>query len=185
MSENVLDRILGKRPEGSVDGPRPGVRPSASAAAATPARSDPRGEQSSIDAATAPHAPSSSHDPYFPNTPHDPDAFEDHGAFGWLRGVKERSLMLELRLRTGQILALGYAWIDSIDFDPSDGITLHAGGGGRTIRIFGRNLNAEVRPGVRLFHGLTKHRVPWIQEADHATIVAAPQHAAVVERLEW
>lgn len=89
---------------------------------------------------------------------------EDLGSFGWLRGMRERATMLELRKKNGNITAIGYAWIERIEFDPSHGITLHALG--KAIKIEGQNLNAEIRPGVRLFEGLTRHRVPWIEEKD-------------------
>lgn len=80
-----------------------------------------------------------------------------------LRGMRERATMLELRKKDGNITAIGYAWIEKIEFDPSEGITIHALG--QQVKIKGRNLNAEVRPGVSLFQGLTRHRVPWIQES--------------------
>src|SRR5580658_8907596 len=78
----------------------------------------------------------------------EPDGAEDLGIFGWLRGTRDRSVMLELRKKTGNIRAIGYGWIESIDFDPSTGITLKCGG--QVIRIKGRNLNSEARPQVRL-----------------------------------
>lgn len=87
---------------------------------------------------------------------------EDLGSFGWLRGMRERATMLELRKKDGNITAIGYAWIEKIEFDPSEGITIHALG--LQVKIQGRNLNAEVRPGVGLFQGLTRQRVPWVEE---------------------
>ncbi len=104
-----------------------------------------------------------------------PDGTEDLGAFGWLRGQRERAVMIELRKKTGDIIAIGYGWIDKIEFNPSQGITLHCGR--QTIKITGRNLNAEARPQVRLYQGLTRHRVPWIQEADHAADLRADKKA--------
>lgn len=74
-------------------------------------------------------------------------SFEDLGPFGWLRGVRDRCPIIEFRKKTGNILALGYAWLHRIDFDPSDGITLWLASQNMVIR--GQNLNAEVRPGVR------------------------------------
>ena len=94
----------------------------------------------------------------------DSDAFDNFGAFGWLRGVRERSVMIELRKKTGDILAVGYGWIDRIQFDPSDGISLQVSG--QRILIRGQNLNAELRPHVRLFEGMTRHRVPWLAEQE-------------------
>src|SRR5258707_5878740 len=74
----------------------------------------------------------------------DANDFDDLGAFGWLRGVRDRALMLELRRRDGSALALGYAWLERAEFDPSEGITLCFGG--KTVRITGRNLDNEARP---------------------------------------
>lgn len=87
---------------------------------------------------------------------------EDLGSFGWLRGMRERATMLELRKKDGNITAIGYAWIEKIEFDPSEGITIHALG--QQVKIQGLNLNAQVRPGVSLYLGLTRHRVTWIEE---------------------
>lgn len=93
----------------------------------------------------------------------EPEALEaDFGCFGWLRGVRERAICLELRKKDGRILALGYAWIDRMEYDPDRGITLHAGG--TTVEIMGSGLNAEVRPGVTLVAGLIHHRVAWVSE---------------------
>lgn len=99
-----------------------------------------------------------------PQTEPDDPQFEteDLGSFGWLRGMRERATMLELRKKDGNITAIAYAWIEKIEFDPSEGITIHALG--QQVKIQGRNLNAEVRPGVSLFQGLTRHRVPWVGE---------------------
>ena len=67
------------------------------------------------------------------------EADEDLGSFGWLRGMRERATMLELRDKDGNITAIGYAYIEKMEFDPSVGITLHALG--KVIKIEGRNLN--------------------------------------------
>ncbi len=111
------------------------------------------------------------------------DAPDDLGAFGWLRGVKDFSRMLELRRKDGSILAVGYGYLDHAEFNPSEGITLSVAG--RKIRIKGRNLNAEVRPTVRLFEGVCRHRVPWIQEADRATGLEAGDRETVIDAIEW
>jgi hypothetical protein len=110
------------------------------------------------------------------------DASEDLGAFGWLRGLRDRSIMLELRRKSGNVTAIGYGWIERIDFDPSEGITLHALG--QKFRIKGRNLNTEVRPTIRLFEGICRHRVPWIRESDDAGKIAKGKNETVVEAIE-
>ena len=113
----------------------------------------------------------------------DLDITDDCGGFGWLRGVRERSVMVELRKASGNVLALGYSWLERVEYDPSEGITLLFAG--QKVRIKGRNLNSEVRPLVRLFEGLTRHRVPWIREAGRADAMEASEGACVVESIEW
>lgn len=103
--------------------------------------------------------------------------------FGWLRGMRETSPMLELRKKSGSILAVGYGWLERIEFDPSEGIFLDVED--QRIVIRGRNLNAEVRVGIRLFEGLTRHRVPWIREVSSAEAMTAPAELCVVEAIEW
>jgi hypothetical protein len=87
----------------------------------------------------------------------------DCGAFGWLRGVKDQAIMLELRLRTGNVVAVSYAYVERAEYDPSEGITLHLGGGKR-VRIEGANLNASLPTGVRLFDGIVRRRVTFVRE---------------------
>lgn len=89
--------------------------------------------------------------------------------------------MLELRHRNGQITAFGYAWLERAEFNPSEGITLQFAG--RSVRIAGRNLNSEVRPNLRLFAGIMRQRVPWIQEADGPTAMSATKGTVVIEEI--
>ncbi len=107
---------------------------------------------------------------------------DDLGAFGWLRGTRERAVMLELRHRGGEITAFNYAWLERAEFDPSAGITLRFGA--KSIRLEGRNLNSEIRQNVRLFQGLLRQRVIWIQEADEPAIMEAGDQAVVIERIQ-
>jgi hypothetical protein len=109
------------------------------------------------------------------------EAADDFGAFGWLRGVQDRAIMLEIRHKDGRVTAKGYSWLQSAEFDGSNVITLNFSG--ETVRITGRNLNAEVRPNFRLFAGILRHRVPWIQEADGPTAHEAAQEAVVIEEV--
>lgn len=111
------------------------------------------------------------------------DPCDDLGAFGWLRGIRDRAVMLELRRRDGSIVAVGYGWLERVAFDPSEGITISAAG--QKIRIKGRNLNTEVRPSVRLFEGIARHRVPWIREADQAAAMEADAKVTIVDCIDW
>lgn len=107
---------------------------------------------------------------------------EDVGAFGILRGVRDRSVMLELRMKDGSIVAVGYGYLDRVTLDPSDGIVLSLVGQKVTIR--GRNLNHEVRPSVRLFEGIVRHKVTWVREADHREGMAAGDEETIIDTIE-
>ncbi|MBX3387260.1 MAG: hypothetical protein KF768_11875 [Phycisphaeraceae bacterium] len=112
----------------------------------------------------------------------DAESPDDCHAFGWLRGVRDRAVMLELRRKDGSITAVGYAWVERVEYNPSEGIRLLVAG--QEVRIRGRNLNKEVRPSVRLFEGLTRHRVPWVREADRTTDMQSGDAETVVESIE-
>ncbi len=107
---------------------------------------------------------------------------EDCGAFGWLRGIRERSVMLEIRYKDGRVTALGYAWLDLVEYDPSEGIKLKFSG--KTVEIMGSNLNGEVRPNIRLLDGIIRHRVPWIQEAASADVLKASGDSVIIEQVK-
>jgi hypothetical protein len=40
--------------------------------------------------------------------------------------LQERAIMLERRKKTGLIVAIGYGWIETVEFEPSEGIKVHA-----------------------------------------------------------
>jgi hypothetical protein len=108
---------------------------------------------------------------------------EDLGCFGVLRGVAERAVALELRQRDGSIKAIGYAWIERYEYEPSEGIKLFASG--TEIAIIGRNLNKEVRANLRLFEAIVRHRVPWLCEVDESAALQAPKTATLIESIQW
>lgn len=106
----------------------------------------------------------------------------DLGAFGYLRGIRDRAIMLELRCRNGNVVAFQYQWLERADFNPSDGIVLKFGV--TTVKVTGRNLNANARPNVRLFDGIVRHRVPWIQEADQQMAMTASKGSVLIEAIK-
>ena len=111
------------------------------------------------------------------------DTPEDCGAFGYLRGIRDTAKMLQLRKKTGEILAVGYGYLERVEFSPNHGITLHLPG--KQIRILGRNLNAEVRPTIRLFEAITRHRVTWIEESPDSADLFGRGTDVVIESIEW
>jgi hypothetical protein len=56
---------------------------------------------------------------------------------------------------------------------------------GEKIRIKGRNLNAEVRPEVRLFQGIARHRVAWVQEADRPRNLTGDKQMTIIDQIAW
>lgn len=111
------------------------------------------------------------------------EAADDFVAFGWMRGLRVRANMIELRKRTGHFLAVGYAWIEKVEFEPSSGVTLHLPG--QRIQIKGSNLNAEVRAGVRLFEGITRGRVSWVRETERSSLIDHDNQMVLVEEILW
>jgi hypothetical protein len=111
------------------------------------------------------------------------DEADDCGCFGWLRGVRDRSIMLELRKKDGHILAISYSWLERVEFDPEEGITLHFPS--RKVKITGSGLNTDARPTVRLFDGIIRHRVPWIREADRNECLKSAPDLVIVETIAW
>lgn len=108
---------------------------------------------------------------------------DDLGAYGYLRGIRDRCAMLELKKASGNCLAVGYNFIDRIELNLSLGITLSVSG--RMIRIKGRNLNGAEGTSLRLFESLTRHKVPWIREVEQGEDIEAKQGACVIEAIEW
>lgn len=108
---------------------------------------------------------------------------DDLGAYGYLRGIRDRCAMLALKKVTGNCLAISYSFIDRIELDLRCGIALTAGG--KTIRIKGRNLNGAVGTSLKLFESLTRHKVPWIREFEQGETIQAKEGACVIEAIEW
>lgn len=113
----------------------------------------------------------------------DVDEAENLGCFGWLRGVRDRAIMLELRKKDGHVLAIGYSWLERVEFQPDEGITLHLPG--RKVRIKGSGLNSDCRPTVRLFDGIIRHRVPWIRESDRTALLQAAKETVTIDNICW
>lgn len=113
----------------------------------------------------------------------DQSDIDDLGCFGWLRGIRDRAFALELRRLNGYIVAVPYHAIERFEFDPSDGIALTVAG--QKIRLKGRNLNGEVRPTIRLFEGLTRYRISWVQEGDGRLNASPSLSDTVIEAIEW
>lgn len=78
-------------------------------------------------------------------------------AYSVLSANQGHELMLDVRLKTGDRVALPYSYLSRIEFDPSAALLLDFTATRLTIR--GRNLGP-------LYNGLLMHKVTWIQESD-------------------
>jgi hypothetical protein len=112
----------------------------------------------------------------------DGDLEDDMGAFAILRGVRDFARFLELRKNNGSIVAIGYSWLERIEFDGGHRLTLRFTN--QVVNILGRNLNAEIRPNVRLLDGLVRHRVPWVREFNERDALVADKRSLVIEEIE-
>src|ERR1700723_3713808 len=54
---------------------------------------------------------------------------------------------------------------------------------GAHVRIIGRNLNAAARPNVRLYAGIARHRVPWIEVAEGTHMIEAAKDTVIIEEV--
>lgn len=95
-------------------------------------------------------------------------------AFARLLSPRRPELMLELRRKSGDALALGYAYLVSIGFKRSEGLVLEFTG--HRVKVKGRNLQA-------LFRGLVQQRVAFIQELDQMAEAALEETATTVTEI--
>ena len=106
--------------------------------------------------------------------------------FGFLRGVRDRALMLEFqREKEGDSVAFPYSWLGPSHYHPSRGILLvFTGDETFGVRIRGRNLNMPIE-GISLYdRGILRHRVTFIREVHGADSHGADKNECVVERIE-
>lgn len=110
----------------------------------------------------------------------EPEAVESYQCFGYLRGARDRALMLQLKKRNGNVLAIGYAWLEQAEFDRSEGITLHSSAG----RCESSAAISTPSCTIRLFDAITRHRVPWIAESLSEIQLSRENEGIVIESIE-
>jgi hypothetical protein len=117
-----------------------------------------------------------------------PDESEEESvpAFGFLRGVRDRALMVEFRLRNGNSEFFAYGWLESVRYNPSVGVLLKFTGDVVTlVLIRGSNLDAVVEGrAVNLTdRGLQRHRVLWVREMDEGEIRRVGDGGPTIDRI--
>jgi hypothetical protein len=110
---------------------------------------------------------------------------ESCAAFGFLRGVADRALALELRFANGNSEWLAYSCLVSWRFNPSAGLLLKFTGDIVTlVLISGSNLNALINASVDLPHGIQRHRIMWVREMDKAEARQIGQAGPTIDKID-
>ncbi|HZZ78867.1 MAG TPA: hypothetical protein VFE62_10140 [Gemmataceae bacterium] len=87
-------------------------------------------------------------------------------AFGYLRGIKDRSNTVEFRFKNGNTMWFPYSWLGPCQFDPSQGLLLKFSGDMiYLVLIRGSNLDQPINDSsMTLTSGLQRHRITWVRE---------------------
>jgi hypothetical protein len=108
-------------------------------------------------------------------------------AFGYLRGLHERALAVEFRLRNGNSEFFPYALLGPLRHNPSAGVLLKFTGGDvvTLILIRGSNLDVLVNDSVNLTdRGLQRQRISFVREMDEDELRQAGQAAPTIDRID-
>jgi len=108
-------------------------------------------------------------------------------AFGFLRGIKDRALAVEFRLRNGNSEWYPYAWLGPWQHNPSVGLLLKFSGDVITlVLIRGSNLDAIVPGrGVNLTdRGFQRHRVTWVREMEEEELQKTGDKGPTIDCIE-
>jgi hypothetical protein len=118
-----------------------------------------------------------------PGTASKEDDEDACAAFGFLRGLRDRAVMLEFRFANGNSLSLPYSWLGPIRYDPSLGMLLRfVGDLVHVVLIEGSNLNVSIDGGVSLYdRGILRHRVTWIREMPRERRSGASENGISIE----
>lgn len=108
-------------------------------------------------------------------------------AFGYLRGIRDASASVEIRLRDGNSMWFPYGWLGPWQFNPSEGILLKFSGDVvYLVLIRGSNLDKPLADGaINLTHaGLQRHRVLWIREMTDEDIERIGESGPTIDSIE-
>jgi hypothetical protein len=107
------------------------------------------------------------------------------GAFGYLRGIRERALSIEFRFADGNSEAFPYSWLGPVKYNPSAGILIKfVGDLVYLVLIEGSNLNALINDTVNLYdRGIQRHRIIWVREMTRPELDKDGEGEPTVERI--
>jgi hypothetical protein len=107
-------------------------------------------------------------------------------AFGYLRGLHDRALAIELRFRNGNRDYFSYSHLASWRYNPSVGLLLKFTDDLVTfVLIRGSHLDALVKQSVNLTdRGFQRHRILWVREMDEMQLQRAGKGEPMIDRIE-
>jgi hypothetical protein len=108
------------------------------------------------------------------------------GAFGYLRGIKDRANNLEFRFRDGNMIWFPYGWMGPCRYDPSEGLLLKFSGDlVYLVLIRGSNLDLPLNDGNMNLTtgGLQRHRVVWIREMPEEDIKSIGETGPTIDKI--
>ena len=110
---------------------------------------------------------------------------EECVAFGYLRGIRDRAMSLELRLANGNRQSFPYSWLGPMTYNPSAGLLLKfVGDLVYLVLLEGSNLNASVNGAASLFdRGIQRHRVTFVREMTRQQVQQTADGEVTVERI--
>ncbi len=106
-------------------------------------------------------------------------------AFGFVRGIRDRAVMLEFRFATGDSKSFPYHWLGPVTYNRSAGLLLKfVGDLIYLVLIEGSNLNVLVHGAVSLYdRGINRHRITWIREMSRQQLQQAGEEEIAIERI--
>jgi hypothetical protein len=109
-------------------------------------------------------------------------------AFGYLRGIRDQAVAVELRFRDGNRLWFPYAWLGTWQYNPSEGLLLKFSGDlVYLVLIRGSNLDQPLSEGAPINltqAGFQRHRVLWLREMSEEEIRQVGETGPTIDSIQ-
>lgn len=108
-------------------------------------------------------------------------------AFGYLRGIRERSEAIEFRLQEGHSMWFPYSWLGTWKFNPSEGLLLKFSGDlVYLVLVRGSNLDKPLADTTTNLttSGLARHRIVWMREMDRQEIEQVGETGPTIDSIQ-
>jgi hypothetical protein len=109
------------------------------------------------------------------------------GAFGYLRGIKDRASAVEFRFKSGNTMWFPYSLMGACRYDPSAGVLLKFSADLiYVVLIRGSNLDIPINAGNMNLTagGLQRHRVVWVREMSDEEIKKVAETGPTIDSIE-